>query len=269
MKTVRARWNCGIASALTLASVFLGAACSSEVTDLEPRSISFVISPSRAIRSGIPFETQPVLRLGNGLGNNVRRAGVVITAIDVGSGSVVAGGSATTDRNGVATFSGLTLRGIIGSHTLTFSISPTVSVSSDTISLTAGLPVALGMLRQPSTSLVSGTPFFRQPVVQLYDDAGNTALVTDVEVTAALDAGSSAQLIGAVTVLTSETGTATFGSLGISGPAGPQRLTFSAIGAGTVTSDTVSVLAAGGVWAFNGAESARWSASPLIGSRLK
>ncbi len=83
--------------------------------------LKFTTLPSASAASGVALGGQPVLQLLDVFGNEVKTAGVVVTAsITSGSGTLT-NATATTDANGVATFSGLRITGTPGNVVLTFS----------------------------------------------------------------------------------------------------------------------------------------------------
>ena len=98
------------------------------------RALSFSTAPSTTARNGVPFATQPVLRVIDGSGNTVTSATGTITAtIASGVGGTLARSSAPI-AGGIATFSGLALNGASGPYTIKFS-DGTREVTSGTIML--------------------------------------------------------------------------------------------------------------------------------------
>jgi hypothetical protein len=108
-----------------------------DITD--PASqLTITTQPSATASSGAAFTRQPVLQLRDAAGNAVSQTSVVITAT-VASGTGTLGGnvSATTNVNGIATFTNLSLTGT-GDHTLRFSAAGLSGATSDLVTLTAG-----------------------------------------------------------------------------------------------------------------------------------
>ena len=111
--------------------------------------LAFVVAPSTAARSRIPLVNQPTLQIQDASGNPLPQAGVTVVASASPSGTAVTGETATTDENGRATFTGLTLTGIPGVKELSFSAPGLQSVSARvtlpsvvTVSTTASHPAA-------------------------------------------------------------------------------------------------------------------------------
>ena len=90
--------------------------------------------------SGVAFTTQPVVQVHFGLG--IPEAPVSVTAsIASGSGTLSGTTTVTSAFNGVAAFSGLKIVGS-GPHTLKFSVANWLSVTSDSFTVSASVPVA-------------------------------------------------------------------------------------------------------------------------------
>jgi large repetitive protein len=101
--------------------------------------LSLTTQPSTTAASGTAFAQQPVIQLQDAQGNAVAQAGVVVTA-SIASGEQTLGGTATatTDANGVATFTDLSITGTIGVRTLDFTATGLTTVTSGNIDITAG-----------------------------------------------------------------------------------------------------------------------------------
>src|SRR5262249_40910867 len=132
--------------------------------------------------------------------------------------------------------------GTIGDRTLVFTASGFTSVTSNTITITAGSATQLAITTQPSSSAQSGIAFGQQPVIQLRDVSGNNVSQSGVVVTAAIATGGG-PLGGTLTATTNASGAATFSTLSISGTIGNRPLGFSATGLTGATSNTVAITA--------------------------
>ncbi len=98
--------------------------------------LAILTQPSATSASGSAFATQPQVQLQDQNGNPLTTTGVAIQAT---AGSVTLGGTTTvTTVNGVASFTNLSLTGLAGSYTLTFSAANITGVTSSAITLTAG-----------------------------------------------------------------------------------------------------------------------------------
>ena len=90
----------------------------------------------------MPFPTQPVVQLTDANGRDVAQAGTVVTAsIAAGNGTLGGTTTAVTSSAGAATFTNLSLAGLVGTRTVTFS-SPGLSDGMATVALVAG-PAAM------------------------------------------------------------------------------------------------------------------------------
>src|SRR5439155_1014423 len=197
--------------------------------------------PSATAQSGVAFAQQPVVQRRGGGGNAVTQAGVTITAeIATGGGTLGGTVAAATNGSGVASFTNLSISGTAGERTLSFSAAGFVSVTSGSVTVTAGAATQLTLTIQPSGTAQSGVPFGQQPVVQLRDGAGNLVSQAGVTVTAAIATGGGT-LGGTVTATTNGSGVASFTDLSISGTAGDRRLTCRATGLTPAVSGTINV----------------------------
>ena len=232
---------------------------------------TFQTPPPAQAQSGAPLSPQPVIQLRDGSGNVVQQPGVVITATvsQAGAGSAVSsaepgperlaapddslaratlGGStqATTNAQGIASFTNLSISGTAGTYTLTFSAPGMTPLTSAPITLGPGTATQIAIAVQPPASAQSNAPLPVQPQVQVRDAAGNDVPQAGVQVTAALESGPAGGAVGGNTSATSNgSGRAVFSGLSLSGPAGAYTIRFSATGLGSVVSGTVQ-LGAGG-----------------------
>ena len=168
--------------------------------------LGITTQPSATAASGAAFAQQPALQLRDAGGNAVAQAGVNVTAA-LASGGGTLGGTlvAATNASGVATFTDLSVTGIIGNRTLSFTAPALAGVTSTAVAITAGAPSQITITTQPSATAGSGAAFAQQPVLQLRDASGNTASVAGYTVTAAIASGGGT-LNGAGSVVTNATG---------------------------------------------------------------
>ncbi|HTR79897.1 MAG TPA: carboxypeptidase-like regulatory domain-containing protein, partial [Gemmatimonadaceae bacterium] len=208
-----------------------------------PASQLALISPPSAVAAnGAVFAQQPVLQLRDASGNAATSAGVGV-AVSIATGGGTIGGTvlATTNGSGVATFTNLSIVGLIGSRTLSFSATGLVGVASPAITITPGAATQLTLSTQPSSSSASGVAFARQPSIQVSDASGNAVSVSGVAVTATIASGGGA-LGGTSAVTTNATGAATFSNLSLTGTIGDRVLTFSAPSLAAATSNPITVV---------------------------
>jgi adhesin/invasin len=200
------------------------------------------VQPSPTAQSGVRFDRQPVIQVVDQLGNPAPQRGLAIRAtISSGPGGTLQHASATTNSLGQATFSDLSLTGLVGSHTLSFSAPTLTGVASDPISVTAGPPSRLALRTSPPPSARSRVPFATQPSIQLEDASGNPVAQPGVEVRASIASGEGT-LGGQTTALTNAGGRADYTDLAIVGSPGPRTLVFASSGpGGTVSSATITL----------------------------
>jgi len=103
-----------------------------------PARLSILTQPSASAVSGAVLGQQPVIQLLDAGGNAATQSGVAVqVAIATGGGSLGGATSTLTDANGRAAFTGLSITGLPGGHTLRFSAANFAAVTSGTIDLTA------------------------------------------------------------------------------------------------------------------------------------
>lgn len=227
---------------LTFSSGSLTAATSGpiSVTAAPASQLDFATAPPATAASGVTFSVAPVIQLENASGAAVSEGGVPVT-VSVATGSATLGGTLTvnTDAAGRATFTGLSLTGPTGSHTLRFTSPGLTEKISGTITLGAGPANKLGIVTQPSATTESGKDFGQQPAVRILDSAGNPVATSGVTITAAINSGSGT-LGGDKTKNTNSTGISTYNDLRIT-TAGTYTLRFTATGLTQVISAMITV----------------------------
>ena len=204
-----------------------------------PTQLAVVTQPGGAV-SGVAFTAQPVIELRDAQNQPVQQSGVVVTvAKALGSGTLSGTLTATTNAQGRATFTNLTITGT-GPHTLSFAatgLSGTTS-QSFTVASVPPTPTQLAVVTQPGGA-VSGVAFTTQPVIELRDAQNQPVQQSGVVVTAAKALGSGT-LSGTLTATTNAQGRATFTNLTITGT-GPHTLSFAATGLSGTTSQSFTV----------------------------
>jgi adhesin/invasin len=184
------------------------------------------VQPPPATQSGVAFAPQPEVRVVDQLGNPAHQAGVPIVAtIASGPSGALQNASATTDASGLAAFSGLSLTGLAGEYTLSFSAPALGGVTSQSISLAAGPPARLALVSALASTARSRVPLSTQPSIQLQDASGNPLAQPGIEVRASIASGGGT-LGGQPTVVTNGNGRADFTDLAIIGAPGPRTLRF-------------------------------------------
>jgi hypothetical protein len=191
-----------------------------------------VTTEAAGAAAGAGFTAQPRVEARDVSGNvATSTSGSVTLSITNGAtgyasalGCVTGTGCATVALvDGVATFSNLKLSGLVGTYTLSYSVSTLTATQS--LDLVAGAASQLVFTTEPSGA-TSGSALTTQPVVRIADASGNVVSSASTTVTVTSNKGS---LIGATAVPT-VAGVATFDGLAISGlvAQNPHVLTFSA-----------------------------------------
>jgi hypothetical protein len=209
-------------------------------SDANSPSLALQTQPSTAAQSGVPFPVQPVIQLKDAAGNNLAQNGTEVTA-ELASGSGTLGGTltSTTDADGKASFTNLSITGAPGSYTLRFIATGMNPALSEAITLGAAAG-SIVITTNPPVSALNAEVFSPvvQPVVQVRDESGNPA--AGQQVTARIASGPGV-LEGNATATTDAAGVAAFVDLGIKGT-GDHTLEFTA-GTASVTSSPVTVSA--------------------------
>jgi hypothetical protein len=148
------------------------------ITAGPPAQLAVTTQPSTLARSRAPLVIQPVVQIQDQSGNPIRQAGTVVIASLTAPNTSLTGESATTDENGRAAFTALTITGIPGPKDLTFSATGLESASarvtlvsvetvaaapshpvSAVVGTTVGGPVITWILRDASSRPVSDADF--------------------------------------------------------------------------------------------------------------
>ncbi len=143
-----------------------------------PAQLALTTQPSTLARSRAPLVIQPVVQVQDQSGNPIRTAGIVVVASLTAANTSLTGESATTDENGRAVFTALTITGIPGPKDLTFSATGLASASaqvtlmsvetvsaapshpvSATVGTTVAGPVITWILRDAATRPVADADF--------------------------------------------------------------------------------------------------------------
>src|SRR5205807_4769272 len=120
--------------------------------------LTITAQPAATAQAGVAFNPPPALQLRDASGNAVSQANVTVTAALASgpTGATVTGATATTNASGVATFTGLTITGPVGSYAVGFSSGTLTGVTSGTIALSAGTAAQLTITAQPAATAQAG-----------------------------------------------------------------------------------------------------------------
>jgi len=162
----------------------------------DSQGLKITTEVSEAATNNIAFAQSPVVQLLDADGNNVTTAGITVTATitqfsanDTDKTSTPFSSTAVTNAQGVATFIGLGIKGLIGAYTLGFTPAGGVTrASNKTVTLSAGEPKKLIVLTAaagPVGNSTAGTWSLTQsPVIGLRDISNNEVTKSGVKVTA-------------------------------------------------------------------------------------
>jgi hypothetical protein len=210
--------------------------------------LQITVQPAETARSGEPLARQPAIQVVDQSGNPISQSGMAITAtISSGPAGTLQGGTATTNGSGRATFGGLTISGLAGTYTLSFSSPTLAGVTSTPIALSAGDASRIALAEPLAPTARSRVPLPVQPVVQLQDGRGNPVAQAGVTVAVSIASGGGT-LLGATSAVTDAAGRAAFSGLAISGAPGGRTLRFSSTSPSReVVSGTIQLPRAAGI----------------------
>ncbi len=191
--------------------------------------LALVTPPPASATSGVALTVQPVVQLKDASGNHVATAGVVITAGIASGPGGLSNVTATTVTGGSATFSGLTISGLAGSYTLSFSSPGYTTVTSGVVALTAGPAQTLSLSAGNNQSGFVGAAVAVAPAVLVVDNGGNPVagvVVTYNAVTPGSQIANASTSGTTLTVTTNASGIAALNSWTLGGV--PQQYTLTA-----------------------------------------
>ena len=207
------------------------------ITAGPPAALVMVAQPPSTVQNGVAFSTS--VKVADASGNGVPSASVSVSLNGAGASP---GGNApvTADAAGIATFSGLTITGLVGTYSLNFTSGALPPIQSSSIALTPGAAFKLSIATPPGGA-VSGAAFTSQPAIQVQDASNNaTSVGGPFTVTAGIASGTG-NLVGGTTANTNGSGLATFSGLGIAGTVGPFTLAFTSAPLAGVPSGTFAL----------------------------
>jgi len=177
----------------------------------------------------VPFSVQPSLQLQDAYGNNALTSGVAVSAAVTTGGGVLDGATTvTTNASGLATYSGLSLRGTVGTRTIAFS-SPSLTGSTASVALSAGMQATISILSGNDQSRTAGMTLLQRPSVKVVDPDNNPVAGVTVMFAVASGGGS----IAGGSQSTSAAGIATAGDWTLGAQPGTNTLTATASGVQT------------------------------------
>jgi len=186
----------------------------------KPAALSLETQPSGGVNA-VPLETQPVVQLLDQRGAPISTAGITITAVSGRTDVVLSGNTAVTDATGRAIFKTLSLTGIMGDITLTFTAPGLEGITSGNLDLAAGVATKL-VSDTKLGAVAAGQRFNQYHKLHLADSSGNVVAVSGREVVVS---SSPEGLSGTTTVPTAKDGFVLFKELTLT-QTGTTTLTF-------------------------------------------
>jgi hypothetical protein len=155
--------------------------------------LGIVVPPPPAVIDRVAWSKQPSFQLQDVNGNAVAQSGIVVTA-SIANGTGTLGGTvtATTDARGLATFTDLSIAGVVGARTLSFGATG-LSAATVTTTLGSGSAAKMTIFSGTGQSAIVATAVTSVPTVSIVDIDGNP--VAGVAVTFAVTAGGG-QVVG-------------------------------------------------------------------------
>jgi hypothetical protein len=224
---------------VAVATVSMGLSCGGTEPDPPPPSqLTVKTTPSQSAANRAAFATQPAIQISDSTGAAVAQSGTVVSvAITSGGGTLGGTTTATSDANGTATFTNLSISGTAGAHTLTFS-SGSLKPASVQVTTTAGTAATIAVDANNNQSATVGTTLSTPPSVKVTDADANA--VAGVTVTFAITGGGGSGT--GLTQTTDASGIAKPSSWTLGSAAGANTMTATAAG---LTGSPVTLTATG------------------------
>ena len=159
-------------SVLALVGLTLVLSCSEATAPAAPEKLVLITAPTTPAQNRIAFPTQPSVQVQDAHGNPAGAGIVVTAAISSGGGALGGTVTATTGTNGIATFTDLSIAGLVGDRTLTFS-SPSLTSVSAPVTLIAGSAYRMEYAAGSSQEALVESPVPIRPAARVIDRDGN------------------------------------------------------------------------------------------------
>ncbi len=142
-------------------------------SDPVPTALRAALQPSGSTGSRRPFLAQPAVQLMGDNGRDVAKAGITITATQLGGGTVLGTTSATTDETGRATFTDLAPSGTVGLRRLLYSSPGLRPDSSALFRIVGGAATTLAAFAGDHQGGLVGTAVTVNPLFVIEDQDHN------------------------------------------------------------------------------------------------
>jgi adhesin/invasin len=218
------------------------------LTPGSPSRLAVIVNGSTTAVDGIALATQPQIQVRDASNNNVPQSGITILATVAAGNGTLSNASITTNASGTATFSGLTITGIIGTYLLNINSTGLTGTSLSPITVTIGAPSAIVASAGTGQTATAGEAVPIAPAFRVVD-VGNNGISGQSVLFNTVPAGSqitnSSTCCNNLTVVTNANGVATLVSWTLSTTAGTNTLTGSvpaspSIGSASMTATGVA-----------------------------
>ncbi|MEO7997161.1 MAG: hypothetical protein ABI852_06925 [Gemmatimonadaceae bacterium] len=204
-----------------------------------PATVTKQAGDAQTASAGVAVAVRPAVKVVDQFGNPV--SGTIVNFVVAGGGGTIAGGSATTGADGIATAGDWTLGGTLGAQTLTATaVGVTTGVTFTATSTAAPAKIVVVLAGATQTAIVK-TAVATKPSVKVTDQFGNP--IAGVTVTFAVASGGGT--VTGATQTTAADGSATVGSWTIGQTSGANVLRATATGATITTGNPVDFSATG------------------------
>ena len=171
---------------------------------------------SSGAQTGVPFATQPRIRIVDSGGNLVSSyTATTITASANGSTCFTGSTVTATTSSGVAEFSGLQLSAVTGTQCMLTYSATSLTAAYETVTVVSGPASTISRTTRPDLGYY-GRAFGQQPVYTIQDSGGNT-VVTDNTTVLTVSSSSYSGLVIQGESATAVNGIVTFTNLGFTG----------------------------------------------------
>jgi hypothetical protein len=223
-------------------------------------------------KAGVSLSPALTVSVVDAFGNVTAATDNVTMSLASGSpaGATLSGAKTKAAVNGVATFSDLSVDKAATAYKLTATSGDLTSATTGTIDVTAGDAAKLAFLQQP-TNVASTTAISPAVVIQVLDQFGNIVGEATNAITLAITSGTGASgaTLGGAGAVNAVNGNATFTAVKVDKAGGGYKLTATASGLTSVTSNAFDVSAAGAAsMVANGATSFASQVSTALSGSL-
>ncbi len=165
----------GVSEGTTIIRGVADALQGERMVTVQQRAARLVLTrqPSGA-RAGVALEVQPIAEVQDSRGNRVTTDNATVVSASVGSGAgTISGSGVAASSGGVVTFTSLGVGGVVGVKSLQLAATGLETVTSNSFTLAAGLPVAVAIVGGNSQTGLAGVALSQPLQAGLRDGFGN------------------------------------------------------------------------------------------------